>query len=923
MSYYNINSIIPIGQINSLTDAYSELNSLGIGNIALINAYNRFVNRAETNLCINEDTNEQPSIIYNYKRLTQQGIIEKQAGFTFTKKEHFNLNLVKNSFNTQFVESFVKSVIMQIIKNNKKGAYKLCLIDVKNSGASFGNLISIVNSDYKNFYGKVFTSENDINDAFSLLEKQVSDNVSKSAVNAQTVYEYNKANQKKAIPITFVIIFDFDSLNNTKQSRFFNIEQNAEKAGLNIIKISSVKINVENSFNLILNDNAGTITKNDFKADVKPVINAYSMEDVEKNSEKQYIDTNVAPYFDFENIKFELDSTETLSIPFAIDDDGEVQSFEICGYAPSHALISGTTGSGKSVLLHTIIDSIMLHYHPKDVEIWAIDYKAVEFACYVENRTPHITVIGQDKSDDFSYSLLNLINKEYERRKKLFIELGVNSFNDCRAKGEFISRIVIVIDEFHNLTQAVQYNPEYKIMLENLLSEMRAMGMSFIFCSQTISNGLMGLTEKGRNQIGCRLCMKQSSVDEIKSTLADTMTGNLEYIQNIKNFGRGQVLYKKTEEQGYGYKYLNVLYFSDVVREKLITSVNNAIEKDYVKRHETICKNSERFSIVEKDGHTLNKFLSGGYVPEDDEGIRFFPAAPTTLDDEFSIEFERAPSSNMLVCVEDDNLRESIEIFSIISLLTNKNNTVNVSIFDTENSDCIRLNSLLSKICSSRLNVYFGAKESIDHILKYKKIKPQGHKNNVEFFYGINKIKSAVYVLSQHNDEEDIVVPSEMKQNQNSIKIDSNASYEQKMKELMALKQALLEKNTVSNKQKSKVQKGNENIERKYDFDEIVNVMKSLFEHGPDMGYYSFVVINNVKQLKQIALNKLGDFEYRIGAKMSGDDAYVLFASENFIRKADEKTVVLYAGSNKNVKTLRPYLLPDDEYLMKFNESIK
>ena len=186
---------------------------------------------------------------------------------------------------------------------------------------------------------------------------------------------------------------------------------------------------------------------------------------------------------------------------------------EIGGTAPAHALISGETGSGKSVLLHTIIDSITMHYHPNDVEIWAIDYKAVEFACYVESRTPHITVIGQDKSDDFSFSLLELVNKEYEHRKKLFVEEKVKNFNEYRRKGLEISRIIIVIDEFHNLTQAVQQEPKYKTMLENLLSEMRAMGMAFVFCSQTISSGLQGLTEKGKNQIGCRLCMKQSSID--------------------------------------------------------------------------------------------------------------------------------------------------------------------------------------------------------------------------------------------------------------------------------------------------------------------------------------------------------------------------------------------------------------------------
>ena len=919
MSYYNINSIIPISQINRLTETANELKKLGIESNVLLNAYNQLLDRAKANLCKNDGAKECPSIIYNYKTLTPDGVISNKAEFSFTKKECFNINLIKDSFNAQYVEEFVKSIIMQIIKNNKKGTYKLCLVDVKKSGASYGNLISIVNSDYKNFFGKVFTSESDVNEALSVLEKQVSENISKCAINGQSVFEYNKANQNKSIPITFVVAFDFDSLNNTKQSRFSSIEQNAEKAGLNIIKVSSKEMD-EMSLNLILNDSVGVIRKKDLKIDVKPVVHTYSVEDVEKNSEKQYVDTIASSYFNFENVKFEMDSTATLSIPFSIDDDGEVQSFEIGGYAPSHALISGTTGSGKSVLLHTIIDSITLHYHPKDVEIWAIDYKAVEFACYVESRTPHITVIGQDKSDDFSYSLLNLINKEYERRKKLFIDLGVNNFNECRAKGEFISRIVIVIDEFHNLTQAVQYNTEYKIMLENLLSEMRAMGMSFIFCSQTISNGLMGLTEKGRNQIGCRLCMKQSSADEIRATLAETISGSLDYVQNIKNFGRGQVLYKKAEEHGYDYKYLNVLYFSDDVREKLIESVNRSIEKDYVKRHEIICKNSERFSIVEKDNHALNKYLRNAYLQTDNEGILFYPAAPTTLEEEFSIQFERSPSSNMIICVEDDNLRESLEVFSIISLLINQNNFVNVSIFDTENSDCIRLNNILSKIESTRFKVTFGAKESLDHVLQYRKIKPKGNKNTIEFFYGANKIKSAVYLLSEENDTNDEPV-SKQKSGRKYPNIDKNASIDEKMKALMDLEQALLNESTTYEKDATSA-KDNKSEKGNYDFSEIVSIMKSLFEHGPDMGYYSFVVVNNVKQLKQFELNKLNDFDYRLGARMSGDDAYALFGSENFTRKADEKTVVLYSGSSKNIKTLRPYLLPDNEYLAKFSKLI-
>ena len=748
---YNLDSIIPLKRIDELTQAYEYLAALKVDSAALLHSYIRFKDLASKSICLNERNKEASVLSFKYRELSSEKAVDCVADFSFTKQHHFNLNIIKDGLNDHVVEEYVKSLIMQIVTNNIKGSYKLCFIDVKNAGASFGNLINIANSDYKNFFGKIFINNNDITTAFTTLEKDISDNIAKSATFSESVFAYNETSDNP-IPITFLVIFDCDKLNNTQKSTLEHIEYTAQKGGVNIIKISEENSSTEQSFNLKIEETQSLLSKGDFSACVEPIKVPYTAEDIEKACEKQQVNTLAESYFDLQNITFNMDSTDVLSIPFAIDEYGAVQSFEIGGYAPPHALISGMTGSGKSVLLHTIIDSISIHYHPNDVEIWAIDYKAVEFACYVENRSPHISVIGQDKSDDFSYSLLELINKEYERRKKLFVRLGVNNFKDCRARGEAISRLVIVIDEFHNLTQAVQQRPEYKVLLENLLSEMRAMGMSFIFCSQTISSGLMGLTEKGRNQIGCRLCMKQSSIDEIKATLADTMSATSDYIQNVKNFGIGQVLYKKSEEQGYTYHYLHVLYMNDEGREQLIKTINSAIGDDYIKRHEIICKNSERFDISEKKRHTLNLFLDGAAFPEPDEGIRFYPAAPTTLEEEFSIEFERAPGNNMIICIEEDELRESIELFTVMSLLANPNNVVNVSIFDAENNDCVRLHKRLSQLSSQRLNVYFGAQNSLSHMMSLKKLKPIGTANQIELLYGINKIKSAIYILSQHEE---------------------------------------------------------------------------------------------------------------------------------------------------------------------------
>ena len=69
------------------------------------------------------------------------------------------------------------------------------------------------------------------------------------------------------------------------------------------------------------------------------------------------IDTRFDSFYDLESFDyFLMDSTNKLVIPFAFDENKEIVNLEIGGEAPPHALLSGSTGSGKSVLLHTITD---------------------------------------------------------------------------------------------------------------------------------------------------------------------------------------------------------------------------------------------------------------------------------------------------------------------------------------------------------------------------------------------------------------------------------------------------------------------------------------------------------------------------------------------------------------------------------------
>ena len=85
---------------------------------------------------------------------------------------------------------------------------------------------------------------------------------------------------------------------------------------------------------------------------------------------------------------------------------------------------------------------------------------------------------------------------------------------------ENIPRLFIVIDEFHEMSQFVSTEMEYKDKLENILREYRAQGITCLMADQTFSTGLSGLTSAAKNQIGLRIAMRnEASPQEIKDTL--------------------------------------------------------------------------------------------------------------------------------------------------------------------------------------------------------------------------------------------------------------------------------------------------------------------------------------------------------------------------------------------------------------------
>ncbi len=151
-----------------------------------------------------------------------------------------------------------------------------------------------------------------------------------------------------------------------------------------------------------------------------------------------------------------------------------------------HMLIAGSTGSGKSVCVNSIITSILYKAKPEEVKLVLIDPKVVELTNY--NGIPHllIPVVTEPAK---AAAALNWAVAEMEDRYKKFAKEGVRelaSYNETvRGRGEeeeFMPQVVIIIDELADLMMAAPSQVEESIC--RLAQKARAAGMHLIVATQ-------------------------------------------------------------------------------------------------------------------------------------------------------------------------------------------------------------------------------------------------------------------------------------------------------------------------------------------------------------------------------------------------------------------------------------------------------
>lgn len=182
-----------------------------------------------------------------------------------------------------------------------------------------------------------------------------------------------------------------------------------------------------------------------------------------------------------------------------------------------HLLVAGTTGSGKSICLSTLIVSLLYKYGPEELRFILVDPKQVEFISY--DKLPHLMINEIIYDVDKAMKALNWAIKEMERRYALFKEMtekgiatkNLTEYNAHLPEGEEkLPKIVIILDEFGDLMLQAKKDIESRII--RLVQKARACGIHLILATQRPSvDCITGLI---KSNLPTRIGFKVNSFDD-------------------------------------------------------------------------------------------------------------------------------------------------------------------------------------------------------------------------------------------------------------------------------------------------------------------------------------------------------------------------------------------------------------------------
>ncbi|MDA7806621.1 DNA translocase FtsK [Candidatus Pelagibacter sp.] len=230
-----------------------------------------------------------------------------------------------------------------------------------------------------------------------------------------------------------------------------------------------------------------------------------------------------------------------------------------------HLLIAGTTGSGKSVCINTIILSLLYRHTPDKCKFILIDPKMLELSTY--EGIPHLLcpVITEAKK---AASVLGWVVKEMENRYRLMTKEGVRNIDGYNAKHTLaMPYIVVVVDEMSDLMLVA--GKEIENYIQKLSQMARAAGIHIIMATQRPSVDVITGTIKAN--FPTRISFQVTSKIDSRTILGEQGAEQL--------LGKGDMLYMSSANK---IVRIHAPFVSETEIEKVNNYLRSQAEPDYI-----------------------------------------------------------------------------------------------------------------------------------------------------------------------------------------------------------------------------------------------------------------------------------------------------------------------------------------------------
>ena len=234
-------------------------------------------------------------------------------------------------------------------------------------------------------------------------------------------------------------------------------------------------------------------------------------------------------------------------------------------FSMPHLLIAGTTGSGKSVCINTIILSLLYRHTPDRCKFILIDPKMLELSTY--EGIPHLLcpVITEAKK---AASVLGWVVKEMESRYRLMTKEGVRNIDGYNAKHKLpMPYIVVVVDEMSDLMLVA--GKEIENYIQKLSQMARAAGIHIIMATQRPSVDVITGTIKAN--FPTRISFQVTSKIDSRTILGEQGAEQL--------LGKGDMLYMSSANR---IVRIHAPFVSDNEIEKINNFLRSQAEPDYI-----------------------------------------------------------------------------------------------------------------------------------------------------------------------------------------------------------------------------------------------------------------------------------------------------------------------------------------------------